>query len=146
MCLLMKHLFPAWDLKRGSYAHDENGACKTTPQGAAAQLLGDKCCNLFSLFRARGRCLSIRGLLCLTSILTAAVLHTVTWSNNCGVRQQSWGSLRWSSGVGDNQSAAGGIRSTREQEQNVNIVRRIFFAVCFSPNISPITLEHSTYC
>lgn len=29
----MKHLFPAWDLKRGSHAHDESGACKTVAHG-----------------------------------------------------------------------------------------------------------------
>lgn len=45
----MKHLFPALNLKRYTHAHDENGAREAITHGAAAQFLGDKCCNLLHL-------------------------------------------------------------------------------------------------
>lgn len=51
--------------------------------GLAAQLLGDKCGNLFCLVRARGRCRRIRGPLGMSAILAAAAFHSVTRSHNC---------------------------------------------------------------
>lgn len=105
----MKHLFPAWDLKSRTQAHDENGACKTIAWGADAQLLGDKHCNLFCLLHAKDRCHSSRGLLGLTSILAAAVFHIVTRSNNW-VWQSSGGLLHGQVGWGPKQSTAEAIK------------------------------------
>lgn len=46
----MKHLFPAPDMKRGTYACEENRACEALAHAAwAAQTQDNKCCHLFHL-------------------------------------------------------------------------------------------------
>lgn len=73
MCLLIKHLFPAPDMKRGTHAHEENRACKALTHAAwAAQIQGDKCCHLFPLRMQEAGVLMAVAHIRLTSELMAA--------------------------------------------------------------------------
>lgn len=73
MCLLIKHLFPAPDMKRGTHAHEENRACKALTHAAwAAQIQGDKCCHLFPLCMQEAGVLMAVAHIRLTSELMAA--------------------------------------------------------------------------
>lgn len=84
MCLLIKHLFPAPDMKRGTHAQEESRACKALTHAAwAAQIQGNKCCHLFHLCMQEAGVLTSAAHIRLISELTAAA-----WSP--GTKSSPW--------------------------------------------------------
>lgn len=78
----MKHLFPAPDMKRETYAYEENRACEALTHAAwAAQIQGNKCCHLFHLYMQEAGVLTSSARIRLTSKLTAAVWSPFTQSS-----------------------------------------------------------------
>lgn len=78
----MKHLFPAPDMKRGTYAYEENRACEALTHAAwAAQIQGNKCCHLFHLYMQEAGVLTSSTRIRLTSKLTAAAWSPFTQSS-----------------------------------------------------------------
>lgn len=83
----MKHLFPAPDMKRGTYAYEEDRACEALTHAArAAQFQGNKCCHLFHLYMQGAGVLMSSACICPTSKLTAAAWSPVTQSSPWVVR------------------------------------------------------------
>lgn len=90
MCLLIKHLFPAPDMKRGTRAHEENRACEALTHAAwAAQIRGNKCCHLFHLCMQEAGVPTSTAHIRLTSELTAAAWSSVTQSSPWVLRGHS---------------------------------------------------------
>lgn len=89
----MKHLFPAPDMKRGTYAYEENRACEALAHAAwAAQFQGNKCCHLSHLYRQEAGVLTSSACICLTSKLRAAAWSPVTQSMLRGPSEaRGWG-------------------------------------------------------
>lgn len=86
----MKHLFPAPDIKRGTYAYEEDRAGEALTHAAwAARIQDNKCCHLFHLCTQEAGVLTSSACTCLTSELTAAAWSPVTRSSPWAPRGHS---------------------------------------------------------